>query len=599
MIKRNSRLVNQKFTEFFVASILMAASISLSIMIDSIIVGNVLGEKQLAAVNLVMPLSLCFTAVCAIFGIGSSTLISVLKGKMEQEKANQVFSLAGIAWAFMSIIGIILGLFLCHPIASFLSGASGLKDYVLQYLRVYLIGAPFTFAMLILPYILKSDGRTKLASVTLVTANVVNLILDVVFMKYCGMGLAGGALATISGYIVGTAMGITYFKSPERSIHFAKIKWVDLKMYRDMFEYSISSCLGQGLMFLKVWIFNMLAASLEGQNGIVAFSVCMSCLSLVSMFISGGAQTMIPMVGSFRGAKDQTAVHLTMKTTLRLVLVSCLVVTIFLELFPRQVLGVYGVVETEAVLLGMEALRLFALSFIGVGFTFIMMYYFQAIAMPAFSMQICALDGLLVVVPIGFALSRIMGLNGIWLAFPLTGICMFLFITIKSRYLAKKSGGRLYSVFLFEQTSQTEKKLEVTVDVMSAEKREEAAVQLTDFVMDQSAQFAAKQSEIIVAGTELGIDVQKIKSVIEDVLYLSTLDYEATTEHKSGFGMVDIILTMSDRIELSVEDVGRARQAIKDNQAVVIQELSEGLESRVKKYDWTLMIGMNQTRVVM
>ena len=74
---------------------------------------------------------------------------------------------------------------------------------------------------------------------------------------------------------------------------------------------------------------------------------------------------------------------------------------------------------------------------------------------------------------------------------------------------------------------------------------------------------------------------------------------EATTERKSGFGMVDIILTMSDRIELSVEDVGRARQAIKDNQAVVIQELSEGLESRVKKYDWTLMIGMNQTRVVM
>lgn len=597
MLKRNSRLINQKFTEFFVASILMAASISLSIMIDSIIVGNVLGEKQLAAVNLVMPLTLCFTAVCAIFGIGSSTLISVLKGKMEQKKADRVFSLSGIAWAFLSVIGILLGLFMCRPIASFLSGASGLEDYVVQYLRVYLVGAPFTFAMLILPYILKSDGRTKLASVTLVTANAVNLILDVVFMKYCGMGLAGGALATITGYVVGTAMSVTYFKSPERSIHFAKVKWTDFKMFRDMFDYSISSCLGQGLMFVKVWIFNMMAASLEGQNGIVAFSVCMSCLSLVSMFISGGAQTMIPMVGSFRGAKDQTAVHLTMKTTLRLVLVSCLLVTILLEILPRQVLGIYGVVEAEAVQIGIGALRLFSLSFIGVGFTFIMMYYFQAIAMPAFSMQICSLDGLLVVVPLGWILSRIMGLNGIWLAFPLTGICMFLFITIKSRYLAKKSDGRLYSVFLFEQSDQAVKKLEMTVDVMHAEKRKEAAVQLADFVTEQSALLAARQSEN--AMTETGKDVQNIKSAIEDVLYLSAMDYEAATEHKGGFGIADIILTCSDRVELSVEDAGRARQAISDDRATVIQELGERLEHRGMKYDWSLMIGMNHTRVVM
>lgn len=66
---RNSRIVNRKFTEFFFPSVLMAASISLSIIIDAAIGGNVLGSSELGAIHLIMPLTLCFTAISGIFGI--------------------------------------------------------------------------------------------------------------------------------------------------------------------------------------------------------------------------------------------------------------------------------------------------------------------------------------------------------------------------------------------------------------------------------------------------------------------------------------------------------------------------------------------------
>ena len=79
LLKRNGILVNKKFTEFFFPSVLMSASISLSIIIDAVIVGNVLGNDELAVMNLIMPLTLCFTAIS---GLG---LVACSSGKHKGE----------------------------------------------------------------------------------------------------------------------------------------------------------------------------------------------------------------------------------------------------------------------------------------------------------------------------------------------------------------------------------------------------------------------------------------------------------------------------------------------------------------------------------
>ena len=96
---RNGRLVNRKFTEFFFSSVLMAASISLSIIIDAAIVGNILGSSALGAINLIMPLTLCFSAISGMFGIGSATCISMFKVKMDSESANKSLTLSRcVSW---------------------------------------------------------------------------------------------------------------------------------------------------------------------------------------------------------------------------------------------------------------------------------------------------------------------------------------------------------------------------------------------------------------------------------------------------------------------------------------------------------------------
>jgi Na+-driven multidrug efflux pump len=564
---RNGKLVGRKFTEFFFPSVLMSASASFSIIIDSLIVGNVLGSDELGAMNLIMPLSLCFTAISGMFGIGSATLISMFKGKIDNENANKSLTLAALACAVFSVIGILLGLFANNAVAAFLSGSSGYEDLVAQYLKVYLLGSPFTFIMLIFPHIIKADGQPKLSSNVLIIANAVNLCLDVVYMKFLNMGLAGGALATITGYFVGALLYIIYIKSKSRTLKFTKIKKADFSLYGDMFKMSVSSIFGQGLMFVKIWIFNMIIAREAGQAGLASFSVCTSCLSFVSMFIAGAAQTMMPMVGAFGGADDNTATGFTVKRALKIITLCCVTITILFEIFPNVILRMYGITDGEILQTGIVAVRLFSIALTGIGFSFMFMYYVQASRMPSFSMQICALEGFIIIVPMCLVLSKIFGAAGIWISYTVNEILVALFIFIKSRYIVKKSDGKLYSLFMLKKNNG--ERIESSIDVSDAE-AVEAAV-----------------SSIGAYAAENYPDTKQITDTAKNIFALSHLAYKEKTGLKKG-DTVDVIISGG---KITFKDLGKDYRLIKS------EEYIEKIKEMNGNYENVLMIGMNYSSI--
>ena len=560
---RNDLLVKKKFGEFFIPTILMAASASLSIIVDSVIVGNILGESELAAVNLIMPMSLCFTAISAMFGIGSSTCISMFKGRMDSKNANRFITLSFAAWMFFSIITVVLGFTLSAPMASFLSGDSGLHEYVHDYLKIYLIGSPFTFATLIFPHIIKADGQPKLSSKSLIIANVSNLVLDVVYMELLHLEITGAALATITGNAIGAIIYITYICSRKRTLGFIKVTFSDLKLYGDMFKMSISSIFGQGLMFAKMWIFNMIISGTAGQAGLTAFSVCTSCLSFVSMFISGGAQTMIPMVGAFEGAKDNTAIRFTVRKAFAVVIGCCAVITVLFELFPDVVMSLYGIDDSAVIEMGRVAIRLFALSFVFTGFTFMFMYYAQAKRMPVFSMQICALDGFVIIVPAGLLLAWLCGSNGIWLSYIVNGILVSLFIVLRSKHTVKRSNGSLYSLFMLKKPSDDA--IEFSVDISDDDKIKEA----------------------------IGIITERVGNDAEDIVgYMFELSKNAYIR-KTGLKKGDTVDVIFDSGKLSFKDIGADYRLLEDNSC------TEKIKKLNSTYENTLMIGINYSTVIL
>lgn len=554
---RNARLVNRKFIQFFIPSVLMAASASLSLIIDSIIVGNVLSENELAAMNLIMPMTLIFTAISGMFGIGAATCVSVFKGKMDGKSANKTLTLSVFAWIFFSIASILTGIFANSVVAKFLSGSSGLNDLVECYLKVYLLGAPFTFATLIFPHIIKADGKPKLSSNALIIANALNLCLDVVFMKFMKMGLAGGALATILGNLIGALIYIIYIKSKGRTLRLCKVEKKDIALYLKMFKMGIASIFGQGFMFGKMWIFNMIISDTAGKAGLAAFSVCNMCLSFVSMFIAGAAQTMMPMIGAWSGSEDYTAIKFTVYRALKIIMLSCAAVTSLFEIFPGAVLCIYGINAPEVFAIGIRAVRLFSIALSGIGFSFMYMYYVQSSGKAAFSMQICALEGFVIIVPVCLIMSKLIGADGIWISYAINELLVAGFIAIKARITVKKSNGALYSIFMLRKRPAG----------------------ITEFSVDLS-----NDVEIEASVAEIGKNFKEDQVLLfRNMLELSKSAYAAEKGLKTG-DTADVII---NKHAVSVKDMGSDYTRIdSENQIEKLKELN-------RSYRHTLMIGMN------
>ena len=187
---RNSKLLDRKYWDFFVPTILMAMSTTMSIVVDSIIVGNMLGASALAAVNLVLPVMMAYVSVAALLGLGGATVISVAFGQRQGSYANEIFA-ATIAGMLASSLVLVVGQAMCLDwITGLLTQDATLRPLVRDFLHVLIYGAPVIIATLGLVYCLRADGWVKMASATLITANAVNLALDMVYMGPLKMGIA-------------------------------------------------------------------------------------------------------------------------------------------------------------------------------------------------------------------------------------------------------------------------------------------------------------------------------------------------------------------------------------------------------------------------
>ena len=166
------------------------------------------------------------------------------------------------------------------------------------------------------------------------------------------------------------------------------------------------------------------------------------------MFIAGASQTMMPIVGTLYGEKDYNGIRFAVYRALRVVMISCIVLVAVFEIFPQAVLMLFGVTGAEEIAMGVQAIRTFALSLIGTGFTFLMMYYFQTIQRRVVSSVISVVQGVAVIVPCAFFFSNIWGSVGIWSSFLFAEICTFVVIRWITANISKRSGGALKGFFL-------------------------------------------------------------------------------------------------------------------------------------------------------
>jgi len=389
-------------------------------LVDTIFVGRFVGTNAIAALTVAFPMQMIVMGFGIMNGIGSAALISISLGEKKPEKANRIFHNSLLMALFLGLFfTIILQIFLDKVIILF--GASlEVLPLSRQYLRIIMLGATFQIAAMTGNNIIRSEGQAKIAMISMVSGAVLNIILDAVFILVFKMGVQGVAIATVTAQIFQTVYQYIYFKSPRSSLLYKfGFREFNFVIVRNIVKIGVASFLRNIAGSLMMIIFNNVLRFYGGALALASAGVMFRFLHFTFMPVVGIAQGMQPIVGFNYGAKRTEKVIEAWKlSSLRASFISLTAFAIVM-LFPRLIISIF---TTDAELIEMAAhgIRImFAGTFV-IGFQVVGATFFQAINKPLPSFILSVSRQLLILIPLLLILPKYMGINGAWLAHPIS-----------------------------------------------------------------------------------------------------------------------------------------------------------------------------------
>lgn len=459
-LKRNALLISKKFTEYFLPTVLTVLANNLAIVVDSVIVGHMLGSNSMSAINVLSPVSQFYFAMTLLFGLGSATLIAYAKGKEDSGSADRYFTVGFISIVVLSAVLMTLQFMFFDSIVSALTSVEVLKNELELYYLPYVVGTPLSLLLPSAVHCIRGDGRPKFASSLIIIANLINLTMDVVLMGIFKTGIIGSSIATVIGNAVAFLIMLSYFRSESRMLHFDFSVLKDIKkLFKDfmsLLKTGLAGALGALLVTVRIFYLNGVIQKNAGAEGMMAMSVISMCQIFVSAFIAGASQSMIPLVGVLMGEGDVQGVKYAFNKTVKTLVAAIIAIVAVIELFPGAVARMFGEKTPQELLTVIPALRISAVAFLGMSLAYMMIYYCTATKRERMATVISVVDGIVVILPLAFVLTKQFGISGAWAALAISpyvtlAITFFMFFVKK-----KHSAGKYRDLYLLDKDQENE-----------------------------------------------------------------------------------------------------------------------------------------------
>ncbi len=362
MNTKEKKEFNIQFWRFLWASTLIGLSACLGNVVDAMIVGNLIDEDAVSAINLSLPFIQFMFTVNMLLATGAGMLVGMELGKQDTRRASYIFVISMSACLLTGLVLTACGVLIPDVVTRLLCNHEQLYQPTYEYLRATLIGAPAYLLMWGIDTMVSVDGSPRLVSVSILVDNVVHLVLDVVFIKYFGWGIEGSAWAAVIGHVVGIAMMAVHFLSKENHLHLAcgRQQPVFGAIISQGAPLAIASICLTVLMFAS----NKIILSSLGRTGIYAFALCMNLLLIYNLFLGGVCRT-IQSLGSIQvGKGDNEAFKLVLRKSFNFITVAMAITCIYVWIWPESIVMLFGANESDLIAEGCRALRIFAVCLI-------------------------------------------------------------------------------------------------------------------------------------------------------------------------------------------------------------------------------------------
>ena len=419
-----------RLIRFTIPSILMMIFTSIYGVVDGYFVSNFVGKTPFAAVNFIMPFLMVVGAMGFMFGTGGSALIARIMGEGRREKAQEIFSLL-IAATFVSglVIAVISILFL-PQIAAFLGAKGEMLADCIRYGRIILVALPFLMLQYAFGSLSVTAEKPKLGLIVTIISGVLNMTGDVLFMGVFHWGIAGAAMATAMGQIIGGTIPLVYFmRKNSSSLRLCRPKWDGGALRRACTN-------GVGMLY------NAQLMRYAGENGVAAYGTIMYVDFIFLAIFIGYATGVAPVISYHYGAGNKKELNNLLKRSVVLIAAASLSMLLLSEVMAAPLAAIFVGYDDGLLDMTVHAYSIYAVSFLFCGFSIFSSAFFTALGDGLTSALIAFLRTLVFESASVIILPLLLGLNGIWGAI-IVAECMS--VTVSVIFLVAKR--RRYQYF--------------------------------------------------------------------------------------------------------------------------------------------------------
>lgn len=332
---------------------------------DAVIVGRFSGKEALAAVGTAGPIMNILIFFVVGFSLGSAILMAEFYGAEDIEKLKKEIATTIKAGAVFIFLLSAVALFSVKYILILMNTPIEIMEMAEGYLRIIIIGLIFSFLYNILSAEMRAVGDSKTPLGILVIAVVLNIGLDIYFIKNLGMGVKGAAYATVISQIAAVVISLLniYFRMPVLRLTLKEFV-IDLTLLKKTMSYSLSYAVQQTIIFTGA-VFVQGAVNPLGIDSIAAFNSG----SRIDGFILTPGDSMGAALTTFisqnRGAGKDERIFKGFKSALTMSLLYCVATAILIFIFSDSIMKIFiESSETEAIFLGKTYLKTIAFFYI-------------------------------------------------------------------------------------------------------------------------------------------------------------------------------------------------------------------------------------------
>ncbi len=396
-----------------------------------------LGTAATAAVGVAFAITAIIQAIGFAIGMGAGTLVAVEVGEEKYSTAGKIAVCAMLIGLMTGCILALAGNIWTVPILKVLGGSSESIRAGEWYTRIILVAAIPMIGTFILNNTLRAEGKASYASIVVLGAGIINIILDPIFIYVCNLKTTGVAIALIISQTISFCCMLYVYLGHKSKLMICLHKKWDFSYVRQIISNGMPGIYRQGFASISAIVLNRLAVA-YGDEAVAAMSINNRIYMISFSIIIGYGQALQTVTGHNVSVRDQGKIYEAYRYSIYKCASVIIVVSVINFAIANDVVRVFAAGRKNTLHLAAAALKTQSAVFIFMVLPVMCNMVYQGMKCTKISSYIASLRQGIVFIPIVFVMNYIWGINGIIIAQPVADILSFIIILPTAIKINKK-----------------------------------------------------------------------------------------------------------------------------------------------------------------